>query len=337
MNYNVTVVMYHYVRDLANSQYPEIKGLDYKLFQEQIMFLKKHYHIIKMEELIAAINSNHALPPNAALLTFDDAYLDHYTNVFPTLVEHQIQGSFYAPIKAITENQVLDVNKIHFVLASASNKENLVSEIFKQLDIHRQQFCLESNEYYFNKLAVANRMDDKTIIFIKRLLQVELVEELRLLITNHLFRKYVSSDEASFSGSLYMNTSQIKEMHEAGMHFGSHGYNHYWLSKLNPHALQIEIDQSKMFLDGLGVNSESMTMCYPYGDYDENVIRVLKQSGFTLGLTTQVDVANINRDDSFQLPRLDTNDLPKDRDAKPNQWYRIQQKRNPVRISTERY
>lgn len=32
------IAMYHYVRDLKYSRYPEIKGLDYKLFKEQIDF-----------------------------------------------------------------------------------------------------------------------------------------------------------------------------------------------------------------------------------------------------------------------------------------------------------
>ncbi|MGV8982708.1 hypothetical protein [Clostridium sp.] len=34
----VSIVMYHYVRDLKNSRYPEIKGLDYNLFKNQIDF-----------------------------------------------------------------------------------------------------------------------------------------------------------------------------------------------------------------------------------------------------------------------------------------------------------
>ena len=33
---NLTIVMYHYVRDLKNSRYPDIKGLDVSLFKEQI-------------------------------------------------------------------------------------------------------------------------------------------------------------------------------------------------------------------------------------------------------------------------------------------------------------
>ena len=34
------ISMYHYVRDLKNSRYPDIKGLDVDLFYEQMMFFK---------------------------------------------------------------------------------------------------------------------------------------------------------------------------------------------------------------------------------------------------------------------------------------------------------
>ena len=57
----VTVVMYHYVRDLKNSKYPNIKGLDIKLFNEQILYLKKNYNVISMEEFFNAIFENSKL------------------------------------------------------------------------------------------------------------------------------------------------------------------------------------------------------------------------------------------------------------------------------------
>lgn len=48
----LTVVMYHYVRDLKNSRYPEIKGCDARLFKEQIGFLKKHYNFVTVEQVL---------------------------------------------------------------------------------------------------------------------------------------------------------------------------------------------------------------------------------------------------------------------------------------------
>ncbi len=87
----VHIIMYHYVRDLGNSRYPNIKGLDYGLFKEQIAFLKEHFTVVTMEDVIEACNSeNGTLPENAVLLTFDDGYIDNFTAVFPVLKEHNV-------------------------------------------------------------------------------------------------------------------------------------------------------------------------------------------------------------------------------------------------------
>ena len=81
------IVMYHYVRNLKYSRFPELKGLDLELFKEQIKFLKNNFNIIRMEDVIAYYTENYVLPENAVLLTFDDGYSDNYLNVFPILQE----------------------------------------------------------------------------------------------------------------------------------------------------------------------------------------------------------------------------------------------------------
>ena len=118
---DITVIMYHYVREIKKSSYKNIKGLETKYFIEQIKYLHKNYNIIRTEQLIESIQNNLKLPSKALLLTFDDGYADHFNNVFPVLKEYNIQGSFYIPAKVVIDNEVLDVNKIHFILASETN------------------------------------------------------------------------------------------------------------------------------------------------------------------------------------------------------------------------
>lgn len=96
-NRQVSVVMYHYVRDLEDSRFSEIKGLDVRLFREQIEYLCRNYNIIRIEDLIAALDKNINLPRRAALLTFDDGYIDHFLYVFPILVEKKYRGLFLYP------------------------------------------------------------------------------------------------------------------------------------------------------------------------------------------------------------------------------------------------
>ena len=326
MENKLTVVMYHYVRDLKNSRYPEIKGLDLNLFREQVQFLNRHYTFVTVEQVIAAFNKEDKIPSKAVLLTFDDAYADHFTNVFPILEHHKIQGAFYPPVKAVTEHTVLDVNKIHFILASTpQNRINDLSVMIRNLlSQYRKEYDLNSYEYYFNKLAIADRFDCKEVIFIKRLLQVELEEELRRKITDSLFLQFVTSDESAFSRELYMSIDQIKCMVDCGMHIGSHGYDHYWLGSLSKEKQQIEIEKSIKFISEVGGDINNWSICYPYGNYNDDTIALLKENGCKLGLTTEVNIVDFNSkisDAIYKLPRLDTNDLPKNSIANVNQWY----------------
>jgi len=325
-NGKLTVVMYHYVRDLENSHYPNIKGCDVRLFKEQILFLKKHYNFVTVEQVLDSYYNHTDLPEKAIMLTFDDAYKDHFEYVFPILEHEHIQGAFYPPVKAVTEHTVLDVNKIHFILASTPVEkfDKLLGEIRLLLDRYRNAYQLESFDYYFDKLAVANRFDPKEVIFVKRLLQVELKEELRKKMTDELFVKIVGIEESTFSRELYMSIDQIQCMVDCGMHIGSHGYDHYWLSFLPKEKQEYEIAKSIEFIDMVGGDSKNWTICYPYGDYNQDTIDLLKQHGCRMGLCTKVDIANLanNEQDSiFKLPRLDVNDLPKDANAEPNKWY----------------
>lgn len=322
----LTVIMYHYVRDLKHSRYPDIKGLDVNLFKEQIKFLIKNYNIVKIEDVISASTGDVQLPPHSALLTFDDAYIDHFTNVFPILKNHGLQGSFFAPVKAITDHTVLDVNKIHFILASTplEKMDSLLKEIRILLNEFKEKYFLKSYEYYFEKLAQSNRFDTTEVIFIKRLLQVELPEELRKKITNTLFEKIVGVEEAAFSRELYMSLDQIKCIVNAGMHVGSHGYDHYWLGSLSKEEQEYEIRKSIEFIKNIGGDGNNWTICYPYGNYNNETVEILKNNGCKLGFTTEVATTQINQtmgDDIYKIPRLDTNDLPKAANSLPNNWY----------------
>jgi len=318
---NLTIVMYHYVRDLKNSRYPNLKGLDIKLFKEQVNYMRKHYHIITIEEVIYSIDNQLKIPNKSALLTFDDAYSDHYRNVFPILDKFKLQGSFYTPCKAITEHAVLDVNKIQFIIAVVENITDLVGDLKELVKFYKKEYELEEFDYYYKKLAKAGRMKTKNEVFIKRLLQVELVEELRLKIVDTLFKKYIDMSENAFSRELYMNEDQLKHMLRSGQHIGNHGYNHYWWNSLNKEEMNNELELSINFLEKLGVDMNNWSACYPYGSYDEQSIKMLKQRGCKLAMTTEFDIATTNKNTRFIMPRLDTNDIPKDQSAETNDWY----------------
>ena len=306
---NVSVVMYHYVREIKRSKYPGIKGLEFEGFKRQLDYLEGNYNIVSAEDLIEFCVSGKVLPPNACYLTFDDGYKDHVDFVLPELLDRNLQGSFFVPVKPVVERDLLDVNSIHFILASCSNYSDLI------LDLN--ELCLsyiseEELKGYWNihSAAVDERFDSKEVVYFKRMLQHVLPEAMRNSITKVLFEKYVGETSSSFADKLYLSIDDVKKLVNAGMYVGSHGYKHTWLSTNDIQEQTNEIDLSLDFLESVGAATENWIMCYPYGDYNQDTLSILRSRKCAIGLTTKVGVAELDSSRVLELSRFDTNDFP---------------------------
>lgn len=318
MKSEVTIVMYHYVRDLKNSRYPNIKGLDIEKFKKQIKFFKENYNFVRIEDLIEYYKNpkEKELPEKAILLTFDDGYKDHYTYVLPVLLENNIQGSFYIPTKCFQDKKVLDVNRIHFILESCIGEEKkILKEIEDYLEKNKDSRISLSYNDYFKEYAVDSRFDKKEVIFIKRMLQVVLPEDYRKKLVDILFKKYVCTigdkiiSERAFWEELYLTPEQIRMMEKLGMHIGFHSHDHVWLNSLSKEEQEFQIKSSIDYFKEIGVKTEKMTLSYPYGGYNEESVELIKKYAIPLAFTTKVAIADLNRDENYALPRLDTNDF----------------------------
>ena len=315
MKGNLTIVMYHYVRDLQRSRYPEIKGLTTREFEGQIHYLKTHYNVVTGTDVMDAIVEGIPLPERALLLTFDDGFIDHFTQVFPILDREDLSACFFPPGKCIFEDQVLDVHKIHFILASTHDKQSLVDHILGQIDENRLRYDLPTSASYWARLGTPSRWDVAEVAFCKRALQRDLPGELRQAIVQDMFRRFVTTDEASFSRELYMTPDQIRLLLHHGMYCGSHGYEHVWMDTLSTEEQEADIDRSVTFLDAVGAHTDRWIMSYPYGAYNDSLIAILMSRRCVCGLTTKVGLASIGTNTALTLPRLDTNDLPKHANA----------------------
>lgn len=304
------IIMYHYVRELSLSRYYNIKGLEYQYFKTQIEYLLQNYNIIRMEDLISYYNGIKSLPKNSVLLTFDDGYIDHYTYVFPILQKYKIQGSFFIPSKILVERKVLDVNKIHLILAT-QNINSIYNDLLNTLNYFRGiEHKFPDNNSLINSYAIENRFDDKETVFVKRILQFVLKDQLRTLVLDTLFKKYFNYiKEEVLANELYLNYDQIKTMKDLGMHIGVHGYSHKWLGKISKQEFKFEIEKSLEIMDDF-VDINGWTINYPYGSYSKELLEYLMSTKCKLGFSTEVRTVNLIKDNKFTLPRLDTNDFP---------------------------
>lgn len=94
----VPTLMYHYISAPPADADISLRVLAVSPahFLQQMQWLKTHgYTSITPDMLSEALLKGTKLPPKSVLLTFDDGYIDAYTNAFPILKQFGFVGTFF--------------------------------------------------------------------------------------------------------------------------------------------------------------------------------------------------------------------------------------------------
>lgn len=301
------VVMYHYVRDSAATAFPAIRALAPALFEQQLDWLDREFTVVTLDDLEAARDGRAALPPNAALLTFDDGFVDHYENAFPILRRRGMTGVFFLAQDACgPAPRVLGVHKTHFLLA------RLGAEAFGRAVVEECALELAGSDAGRSaRVFGADRWEHADERAIKDLLNYELPFEDAERVLDSLFERHIGPPDA-FARQLYLDQSMVAEMARDGMRFGYHTRSHRMLSRLGVEEQDAELRQGVSWIRDL-TGQASVTFCYPWGGpktYTADTLRLLESCGYSLAFNTVRRRTDVARDGRFELPRLDTRDLP---------------------------
>lgn len=308
MTSGITIIMYHYVRELARSRFPSIKGIDVQKFDNQIKALMSRYTIIGFEEINEYRNGKGRMPKDPCILTFDDGFADHYRYAFPALLENGVKGVFFPSRSPVEDGKVLDVHKIHHILASIDDPGELLREVYDICDDEESLPKSTELRAYFDRFENRSRFDIKEISFLKSILQKGLRREERSMIIDKLFRCYVTIDEKALAEELYMSMPQMRAMRRNGMEFGGHGDLHDWMEEMCPEDQVREVTGSiKMLGEIYGVPPMNWVMSYPYSSHNDVTIEILREHGCSCAVTTVPKLASL--DNLYEMGRYDTNDV----------------------------
>lgn len=297
---SLTIITYHYVRDEGPPPFRGLKARTVAEFDRQLDYIGKHFTVVAAEDVLAALDGA-PLQDDAAWLTFDDGYIDHYEVVFPRLLERGWQGSFFPCVSSSKLGRLLDVNKVQMIVASG-----LIEVAVDGI----RQACGDQFNAFWEAHAKPSKFDPAAVRFVKMMLQTVLPEPSRTSLMNHLFRSTVSQDEADIAGQLYASAPQLQTMRQSGMYIGFHGAEHVRLGGLGREGVETEVESALQFLTEVGASTDPWVACYPYGSHDDECERVLLSNRCKCGLTVENAVARIDADHPMRLPRVDTNFLP---------------------------
>ena len=267
---SLTVLNYHRIDD------PHRKGFDSfkpnvsatpQDFARQLEYLAKWFNVVSLNDVVEWLEGRRDLPPHAALITFDDGYLDNYTSAYPILRQY----SFPAVIFLTTEHIGTDV-PFYWDLAAYCFSHTL-----------RDHLVLpDGGVIQWTNAEELARATRDLIESMKTLPQDEkqrcvdrLPEELGVNIPEGFFQ------------NLMMSWDQIREMHAGGIEFGAHTMHHPILTRISLEQVAAEVQGSKFRIEE-ELGEPVLGFAYPNGqasDFNDRIQAIVAESGIRAAFT----------------------------------------------------
>lgn len=106
---SIPVLYYHSIAEEAGNdlRVPPEK------FQQQMNYLSQHdYHVISLDKLYQGLYDHKTLPSKSIVITFDDGYLDNYTNAFPIMQKYGFTGTVFVISSYINNSGALSAEQL---------------------------------------------------------------------------------------------------------------------------------------------------------------------------------------------------------------------------------
>lgn len=309
--------MFHHVYDVSNQTNNIYKPRYYcsleKLISITKKYLKKGKKFVTFREYSKIIQKDLKAKDKLVCYTFDDATIDHFKLVAPTLNDLQVTASFYSITKNIELNNSLALPIHQYQIASSIVKEekkfskNLIKLIklkfgSKKIDIWRKKFSGWAG------------LDDIDVLLSKRILEIELSD----LDSHQFIISALSSLNSKFkkkfhelSNNFYCGKNELKQMYDSGFEIGSHSHDHLWLGQLSIDEAWNNLRKSIDQLSEINVLEKEWTVCYPHGNWNINLLKKLKLQRDCVGGIVMDKVASLKDLKYLTSPRIDISVLKK--------------------------
>ncbi len=301
--------MYHYVRP-NDPDLPYFRHLDIDAFRAQLDWFANTDTLLSRDAFLDSVRSCNTPPGGGVVLTFDDAFKDHFAYVLRELKSRGLWGIFYVPTGMYRTGRLLDVHRVHMLLGKWGPKaifQSLAPMISDDMLSHKHVEDFRSATY-------TQQTNDEYTLHVKRTLNYYISYEYRKRVLDELMGEFFP-DEKNLADGFYLSESEIKEMQEAGMLIGSHSISHPVMSKLSVSEQKAEISESFDFLEKATGGLVVRTFCYPYGgfhSFTKDTERLLEDNGCMF--SCNVEPRDVTADDikyrPQALPRYDCNMFP---------------------------
>lgn len=287
---SLTVLTYHRITDIPDFQDP--LKLSISNFEKQMSYLNKYYKIISAKQLTDIIRKQGIFPENSCLITFDDGWLDNYTNAYPILKKYGI------PAVIFVSTDYIGTYRMFW-------HERLCNILMRILP----------NNFQFNGGGCALPVEVE-----KRVGQIVKMSfgKRRPLINNLIeyLKSYSPTDIDSFTNIItkvfgveegekqpsILTWEQIREMCHHNICFASHTKSHALLTQVADAEIVSELNESKALIEEK-LGKPVFLVSYPNGFYNDQTIKIAREAGYLAGFTCLMGTNDMHVN-PFELQRI---------------------------------
>jgi peptidoglycan/xylan/chitin deacetylase (PgdA/CDA1 family) len=253
-----TIMMYHGV-DLHGDTRFNSRHTSQDNFQRHVQFLKKHCHIISLEDFFK--KEFRKGKPNIAL-TFDDGYRNNYLYAKPILEQEKVPGMFYITGLNTSKNNILWADFLNIASTLTNQEITIDNERFYQKDGVYHSFDTGKNLYSIIKDKHAD-------------------SEYKDLMMDSFVQLYDFKKDALYDD--YWKLMSDEEILSCGnskfITVGSHGFLHNNLGTISQDKAYKELSDSKAYLENI-IQTEINSIGYPDGSYTRETLDSAEKLGF---------------------------------------------------------
>ena len=298
------VLMYHRVCHVKTD--PWQLAVSPNNFETQIKEIKKKFNVLPLSNLVEQYSIG-KIEPKSVYITFDDAYRDNFLNAKPVLEKYNCPATFFIPTHFVGKQQLFWWDELEYIfLHSITLPINLTLTIDENMYTYHiegeqltKQVRLKQQSWIWPNPPPTNRCK----------IYLELWELLKPLSYTKIFeiidivRKWANYTPSQRPENYPMNQEELNNLANNELFaLGIHTMTHPALACHSAEIQSSEIAGSKDYLIVKGY-PQINAIAYPYGDYNDETLSVVKKNNIPLGFTTQ-DAAITKNSSPLRLGRV---------------------------------
>jgi peptidoglycan/xylan/chitin deacetylase (PgdA/CDA1 family) len=296
------ILMYH--RIAAPKTDPWGLAVSPARFDEQLELLKQRWQVLPLGEF-NRLHRCKQLPADAVAITFDDGYACNALAAAPLLERHGAPATIFLTSGLISSGEEFWWDALERVI-STTDAESL------EISICGEKSCVHLGKR--DEISVSSKWDaTREPASMRQAAYLKLWATLRDVEDGERRGAIAAlNHQAGISGRArqshrVMTAAEARQISASGLiEIGAHTVTHPALSRLTRAEQHSEITQSRDACYDL-VGNRPKAFAYPYGDYNDRTVEVVRDAGFEIACTTCAAGVGA-RTRSLRLPRLQVRD-----------------------------